>query len=154
LIDLSVEEVLESLLDTIARTGAKRVVIDSLSEFSLYLAPEFRQDFRESVFRILTALAKTGVTVMLTLGMEDRFTEMRFSRSDLSFLTDAVIAMRYVAVEGKLAKVLARGSNHSREFRQFEITDNGIEIGDDMAAYEGILSAHPSAAGTDNHHDF
>ncbi|KRB93073.1 ATPase domain-containing protein [Noviherbaspirillum sp. Root189] len=157
-LDLSVEEVLESLLDTIARTGATRVVIDSLSEFSLYLAPEFRQDFRESVFRILTALAKTGVTVMLTLGMEDRFTEMRFSRSDLSFLTDAVMAMRYVAVEGKLTKVLAivkvRGSNHSRELRQFEITDQGIEVGESMVAYEGVLSAHPSAAGTDIRHDF
>jgi len=155
--DSSVEEILDALLDTIARTNAKRVVIDSLSEMGLYLAPEFRDDFRESVFRILSALGKTGVTVMVTLGMEDRFTEMRFSRSDISFLTDAVIAMRYVAIKGRLLKMVSiikvRGSSHSRDLKQFEISDHGIEIGETMASYEGLMSGHPSVVEIDNGHD-
>ena len=38
------------------RIGAKRVVIDSLSGFELALAPTFREDFRESLYRMIGAL--------------------------------------------------------------------------------------------------
>lgn len=148
--DLSVEEILDDLLRTIDRMDAKRVVIDSLSELSLYLAPECRLHFRETVFRILSALAKAGVSVVVTLGLEDRFTDMRFSRSDISFLTDAVIAMRYVEAESQLKKLISvvkvRGSSHSHDLRQYDITDRGIEIGGRMEHYEGLLSGHPHTA--------
>jgi circadian clock protein KaiC len=147
-LDLSVEEMLEDLISTIHRTGATRVVIDSLSELQLYLAPEFNQDFRESVFRILSFLAKTGATVLVTLGLEDRFTDMSFSRSEISFLTDVVIAMRYAETEGQLSKVISvvkvRGSAHSSDLRRYRITDKGIEIGERMSEYEGVLSGHPA----------
>jgi circadian clock protein KaiC len=146
-IDLSVEEVLDDLLRTIDRMQAKRVVIDSLSELPLFLAPESRQHFRDTVFRILSALAKTGVSVVVTMGLEDRFTDMRFSHSEISFLTDAVIAMRYVEIESRLTKMISvvkvRGSPHSRDLREFEITDKGIEIGERLAHYDGLLSGHP-----------
>ncbi|MDB5729159.1 MAG: protein kinase, partial [Noviherbaspirillum sp.] len=147
--DLSVEEILDDLLRVIDRMQARRVVIDSLSEMTLYLAPECREHFRETVFRILTGLAKAGVSVVVTLGLEDRFTEMRFSKSEISFLTDAVIAMRYVEIESQLKKLIAvvkvRGSPHSHDLRQYEITDKGIEIGERLPYYDGLLSGHPNA---------
>ncbi|MDB5774953.1 MAG: protein kinase [Herbaspirillum sp.] len=148
-LDLSVEEILDNLIEAIRRTKAKRVVIDSLSELGLYLAPEFREDFRASVFRILSSLATLGVTVVVTIGMEDRFTDLRFSQADTSFLADAIIAMRYVETKGCLTKAISvvkvRGSAHSTDLRQYEITDRGIEIDDQPMPYEGILSGHPSA---------
>ena len=148
-LDLSVEEVLDDLVREIARSGAKRVVIDSLSELGLYLAPEFRQDLRESVFRMLATLGSLGVTVLVTVGMEDRFTDMRFSQADTSFLADAIIAMRYVEIEGRLAKVISvvkvRGSGHSTDLRHYVITDRGIEIDSRPMPFEGLLSGHPSA---------
>jgi circadian clock protein KaiC len=146
--DRSLEEMLDNLLTEIHRTQATRVVIDSLSEMGVFLAPEFKEDFRESVFRMLAALAKTGVSVVLTLGLEDRFTDMRFSQSDLSFLADAVIALRYIEVESRLKKVMTvvkvRGSGHSDELRQYQITDKGIEIGSRLEQYEGLLSGRPT----------
>lgn len=146
LIDLTVEELLDELLQTIERTGAKRVVIDSLSEFTLYLAPEVRDEFRLAVFRMLSALAKRRVTVIVTVGIEDRFTEMRFSEDDLSFLTDAVIVMRYAEIEGRLAKLLSvvkvRGVGHSNELREYTITDKGIEIGAKPEQYNSLLSGN------------
>jgi circadian clock protein KaiC len=73
---------------------------------------------------------------------------MRFSHSDLSFLTDAVIAMRYVEAESQLKKVMTvvkvRGSAHSHDLREYQITDKGIEIGGRLAGYEGLLSGHPT----------
>jgi circadian clock protein KaiC len=118
-LDLSVEELLDDLNAAIDRTDARRVVIDSLSELGLYLAPEYRLDLRQAVFRVLSSLAKRGVTVVLTIGLEDRFTELRFSVADISFLTDAIVAMRYAEIEGRIAKLIsvvkARGIAHSHD---------------------------------------
>jgi circadian clock protein KaiC len=147
-LDLTVEELLDELLQAIERTGAKRIVIDSLSEFGLYLAPEFRQDFRAAVFRVLSSLAKLNVTVMVTVGMDDRFTDLRFGQDEISFLTDAIILMRYAELEGRLAKLISvvkvRGSGHSNDLREFAITEQGIEIDGSPVRYEGLLSGHPS----------
>ena len=152
LLDQSVEEILDDLETTIRRTGARRVVIDSLSEVSLYLAPEFRDDFRESVFRILAGLARLGVTVVVTMGLEDHFNELRFSRADTAFLVDAIIAMRYVEIEGRLAKVISvvkvRGSAHSTDLRRYDISVSGLHIEAQPLRYDGLLSGRPSAPGT------
>ena len=143
-LDLSVEELVDDLLSALDRTGAKRVVIDSLSEMSLYLAPEFRGDLRDAVFRMLSALAKRGVTVIVTFGLDDRFADLRFSQADIAFLTDAIVAMRYTEIEGQLAKVITvvkvRGCSHSHDLREYHITDKGIEIDSHATRYDGLLS--------------
>jgi len=148
-LDLSIEEILDELVREIERTGAKRVVIDSLSEVGLFLAPEFRQDFRETIFRVLACLANQGVTVMVTMGMEDRYTDLSFSQADASFLADAIIAMRYVEIESRLSKLISvvkvRGSEHSTDLRRYVITDAGIEIDAQPMQFDGMLSGHPSA---------
>jgi circadian clock protein KaiC len=147
-LDVTIEEILDHLMRKIVQTDARRVVIDSLSELTLYLTPADRQDFREAVFRMLSSLAKLGVTVMVTIGMEDRYTDLRFSQSDTSFLTDAIVAMRYVETEGRLSKLLSvvkvRGSAHSTDLREYRITDRGIEIDGRPMNIEGLLSGHPT----------
>jgi circadian clock protein KaiC len=149
LLDLTVEELLDNVMDAIERTGTTRVVIDSLSELGLYLAPEFRFDLRQAVFRMLSTLAKRGVTVIVTLGMEDRFTELRFSEADISFLADAIVALRYVEMDGRLAKVISvvkvRGCGHSTDLREYRITDDGIEISEHASLFDGLLSGHAKA---------
>ncbi len=152
-LDLSIDELLDDLMTAIVRTGAKRVVLDSLSEVLLYLAPEFRREFRLSVFRMLSSLAKLGVTVLVTLGMEDRFTELRFSEAEIAFLADGIIAMRYVEMAGELCKVITvvkmRGVSHSHALRTFRITDHGIEVDATRVQFDGMLSGHPSAQSGD-----
>jgi circadian clock protein KaiC len=154
-LDLSIDEIVQRLIDLIQRMKATRVVIDSLSGFELAVAPTFREDFRESLFRMVAALAGLGVTVLLTSELEDRYTDLRFSPYGSAFLTDAIIVQRYIEVESRLKRVMAvvkvRGSAHSDELRQFEITDEGIVIGNPVLAYEGLLGGQPrrtSASGT------
>lgn len=148
-LDLSIEEILDDVISTVRRTGATRVVIDSLSEVGLYLAPEFRDDLRTSVFRLLAGLGELGVTVLVTMGMDDSYTELRFSQADTGFLADAIIAMRYVEVAGSLVKVLSvvkvRGSAHSTELRSYDIRADGIHIAPRPLDYSGMLSGHPVA---------
>jgi circadian clock protein KaiC len=135
--DLSIDEVVLLLLGEIRRLGASRVVIDSLSGFELALAPTFREDFRESLLRLVTALASAGVTVMMTSELEDRYTDLRFSPYGTAFLTDAIIVQRYIEVDSRLLRVVAvvkvRASAHSNELRLFSIDAKGIHVGARLA---------------------
>jgi circadian clock protein KaiC len=147
-LDLSLDEIVQNLTSLIQRMKATRVVIDSLSGFELAVAPTFRQDFRESLYRMVTVLSGLGVTVLLTSELEDRYTDLRFSPYGSAFLTDAIIVQRYIEVNSSLKRVMAvvkvRASVHSNEIRQFEITDDGIVIGDPVLDYEGLLGGRPT----------
>ena len=66
-LDLSVDETLEEIRTAVQQIGAKRVVIDSISGFEMALAPAFREDFRESLYRLIGALTGLGVTIFSTV---------------------------------------------------------------------------------------
>jgi circadian clock protein KaiC len=146
--DLSVEEIARLLITEIRRLKASRVVIDSLSGFELALAPTFRDDFRESLSRLVSALTGAGASVLMTSELEDRYTELRFSPYGTAFMTDAIIVQRYIEVDSRLQRVLAvvklRASEHSNELRLFHIDGDGIKIGNMVAGREGLLGGQPS----------
>lgn len=131
-LDLSVDETMQEILDAIARVGAKRLVIDSLVGFEMALAPGFRADFRESLYRMIGALTGAGVTVLSTVEVEDNFTQLQFSHYAISFLTDDILRLRYVEIDGQLRKVLVvikmRGGNHSKDVREYVITETGMVV--------------------------
>jgi circadian clock protein KaiC len=147
-LDLSMDEVIQHLINLIHSMKAKRVVIDSLSGFELAVAPTFREDFRESLFRMIAVLSNLGVTVLMTSELEDRYGDLRFSPYGSAFLTDAIIVQRYIEIKSCLKRVMAvvkvRASAHSNELREFEIDDGGIVIGETLSGYGGILSGSPA----------
>lgn len=146
--DLSIDEVVVLLRNEIRQRKATRVVIDSLSGFELALAPTFREDFRESLLQLVSALAAEGVTVLLTSELEDRYCDLRFSPYGTAFLTDAIIVQRYIEVGSRLRRVMAvvkvRGSAHSDELREYTIDDSGIRIGNTLPDQEGLLGGRPT----------
>ena len=146
--DLSIDEIVLLLMNEIRRLNATRVVIDSLSGFELGLAPTFREDFRESLLRLVTTLAGAGVTVLMTSELEDRYTDLRFSPYGTAFLTDAIIVQRYIEVESRLLRVMAvvkvRASAHSDQLRVFRIDDDGIHVGEMLPDQEGLLGGRPT----------
>ena len=152
-LDLSVDEALQDIRDRVNATGARRVVIDSLSGFEAALAPSFRQDFRESFYRLLVSLTSLGVTVLSTVEIAEASDYLRFSPYNISFLTDDIVALRYVELDGKLQKVLSiikmRGSDHSRELREYTIGSNGLEVGEALSGYRGIITGVPQALDPD-----
>ena len=48
-----IDEMLYEIVEATQRVKARRLVIDSLSGFELALAPTFREDFRESLYRMV-----------------------------------------------------------------------------------------------------
>jgi circadian clock protein KaiC len=146
-LDLSVDETMQEILDAIKKMGAKRLVIDSLAGFEMALAPGFRADFRESLYRMIFSLTGIGVTVLSTVEMEESFTELLFSTYSISFLTDDIIRLRYVEIDGQLRKLMMvvkmRGGAHSRDIHEYEITSEGVIIGKRLADYDRLITGIP-----------
>jgi circadian clock protein KaiC len=146
-LDLSPDETLFEIREAVKRVGARRVVIDSMSGFELALAPTFRADFRESLYRLVGALTGVGITVLTTMEMSQGQDELRFTPNVISFLADDLISLRYVEVDRELKKVAAvvkmRGSQHSKAYREYEITDRGFVVGGDLDGYTGRISGAP-----------
>jgi circadian clock protein KaiC len=148
-LDLSVDETMQSILDAVQKIGAKRLVIDSLAGFEMALAPGFRADFRESLYRMIFALTGIGVTILNTVEVDESFTEFPFSTYSISFLTDDIIRLRYVSIDGQLRKIMVvikmRGGNHAKDIREYEITSKGVVIlGNRLTNYQGLISGIPA----------
>ncbi|ATC63140.1 protein kinase [Nibricoccus aquaticus] len=151
-LDLSVDETMQEILDAVKRTGAKRLVIDSLVGFEMAIAPGFRADFRESLYRMIGALTGAGVTIVSTVEIEDSFTSFQFSHYAISFLTDDIIRLRYVEIDGQLRKILVvvkmRGGNHSKDIREYVIDDSGVVlIRPHSTEYTRLTSGLPERVG-------
>lgn len=146
-LDLSVDETLDEIQRAVKAIGATRVVIDSISGFEMALAPGFREDFRESLYRLIGALTSLGVTMYSTIEVAAAQGDLQLTGYQVSFLTDDIISLRYVEMEGGLRKVLMivkmRGSNHSREFRLYETTLNGVALRESLRDYDSVLQGYP-----------
>jgi circadian clock protein KaiC len=151
-LDLSVDETMREILDAVKRIKAKRLVIDSLVGFEMALAPGFREDFRESLYRMIAALTGEGVTILTTVEIQDSFTAFEFSHYTISFLTDDIIRLRYVEIDGQLRKVMVvvkmRGGNHAKDIREYVITNKGVVvIGPRQTDYAELTSGLPQRIG-------
>ncbi|MEO8336025.1 MAG: ATPase domain-containing protein [bacterium] len=146
-LDLSVDETLAEIQNAVDAIGAQRVVIDSLSGFEVALAPAFREDFRESLYRLVGALTATGVTIFMTYEAAGGYPDVLVAKEKVFFVTDDIIVQHFVEIDGLLRKVLAihkmRGSEHSHEFRTFEINENGAVVGGPLKNFHGITTGNP-----------
>jgi circadian clock protein KaiC len=149
-LDLSVDETLDEIRSAVEMLGATRVVIDSLSGFEMALAPAFREDFRESLYRLIGALTGIGVTMYSTVEVVEGgegSAGLQLTGYQVSFLTDDILSQRYVEIEGELKKALVvvkmRGSAHSREFRTYEITSTGVQLRESLREYDSIITGMP-----------
>lgn len=144
-LDLSPDETLLAIREAVARIGAQRVAIDSVSGFELALAPDFRQDFRESLYRLVGALTGTGITVLMTMEIVQNTGELRFSPYIISFLSDTIILLRHIEVAGKLRKSLTvvkmRNSDHSKELWLYDITAQGLILRRSLRDTQGTGAA-------------
>jgi len=128
--------------------GARRLVIDSLAGFEMALAPGFRTDFRESLYRMIGALTRIGVTILSTVEVQEVFTGFSLSSYAISFLSDDILRLRFISLNGQLRKMLVvikmRRSTHSMDMREFEITSEGFVVGERLTGYRGLITGVPS----------
>jgi circadian clock protein KaiC len=147
-LDLSMDETLYAIQSAVERLGASRVVLDSITGLEAALAPAFKADFLESLYRLLGALTGVGITILLTVEVTEPYNEMRFSPHPISFLTHDIVLQRYFEVDGELRPFLTvvktRARGHSRDLRAYEVTANGIVVGKRLSEFTGVITAVPS----------
>jgi circadian clock protein KaiC len=146
-LDLSVDETVHEIVNSVKEIGCKRLVIDSLVGFEMALAPGFRTDFRESLYRMIGALTRLGVTIISTVEIEENFTSLGLSNFAVSFLADDIVRLRYVSINGQLRKMLLvvkmRRSDHSIDMCEYRITPEGVIVGKPLRGYRALTSGIP-----------
>jgi len=119
----------------------KRCAVDSLSAIS----HSFPEDiFLNFTHRLNDYLKMHNVTTIFTTATGALVGTTTLAESHLSTMTDNILLLRYVEIEGELMRVMnivkVRGSAHSKGLRQYDITGKGLVIGTSLSGYEGILT--------------
>src|SRR5712691_2826971 len=123
----------EKLLDSFIREiHPRRIVIDSMSHFAMYVDNE--KDLRRETYRLIMYLKTKGLSSLLLfeapqlMGAVGSITE-----TGTSFLVDSIVIMKPVEIESSMRKALAilklRGTDHDKNLREYKITSSGIVIG-------------------------
>jgi circadian clock protein KaiC len=130
--DVYVDEWVYELLACIERTGAKRILIDSLSDLQYATTDPVR--FREFIYSLTQRLSRAGISPILTSEVPELFHTGRLAEYGISHLSDNVILLQYLRAESRLLRTVtvlkSRASAHDPEIREFEITADGIVLGD------------------------
>ena len=89
--------------------------------------------------------------------MQETFDQMPLTSYLISFLSDDVIRMRYVEIESQLRKLIMvvkmRGAPHSKDIREYDISSEGLVIGERLADYVDLLTGVPRPLSASNDSD-
>ena len=131
-VDIYIDEWVYQLLDLIEKTGARRIVIDSLPDVMVAAADPIR--FREWMFSLTQRLARAGISLMMIVEVPELFQLRRISEQGLSHLADNVVLLQYVQEGPELVRALTvlktRAMHHHPVVHRYEITEKGFVLGD------------------------
>jgi circadian clock protein KaiC len=139
--EVSAGEFAHMVRHSVEDDGARLVVIDSLNAYlqampgSKYLMLQMHE--------LLTYLNYRNVHTIVILGQHGVFGDVR-GDVDMSYLADAILLFRFFEARGQLLKavsmVKSRTNRHEQTIREFRMTSRGIEIGQELTDFEGVLA--------------
>ncbi len=137
-VDVYIDEWVHDLLETVEKTGARRVLIDSLADLRMASGDEIR--FREFVYSLVQRFSRQGVSVMMTFEVPHLFGASQLSDSAVSPLSDNVVMLSYLREEETIKRTMAviktRATTHDPAIRQFVIGSQGIVLDEPISARE------------------
>ena len=140
-VDIYIDEWVHDLLETVARTGAQRVLIDSLADLRMSAGDEIR--FREFIYSLVQRFSRRGVSVMMTLEIPELFEATRMSDTAVSHLSDNVVMLSYVRehnISGpSIAVIKTRATTHDPAVRKFTIGADGIVLDEPVSIYNSAV---------------
>ncbi len=129
-VEMNVDDVMERIVDVIGAKGIRRLVVDSLGDVQATSPDEGR--FRSYVYSMIQLVAAVGITTYVTLESYAEPVAEHLGISQISYLCDNVLSLRYREVDGEVRRSLSviktRGSGHDPRVRAFTIGDRGIEV--------------------------
>jgi circadian clock protein KaiC len=146
--EMSPGEFTSDVREAVEDDGVKYVAIDSLNAY-LQAMPGERYLLLQ-MHEMLGYLNQRGIVTILVLGQHGIVGEVQ-TDIDISYLSDVMVLFRYFEHQGEvltaLAAVKSRGSAHERTIRQFRLASGGIEVGEALRDFEGVLSGLPTYRG-------
>lgn len=147
--ELSPGEFAANVRKSIERDNARVVIIDSLNGY-LNAMPDERFLILQ-MHELLSYLAQQGVLTILVLAQHGLVGPMD-TPLDISYLSDAVIMLRYFEVGGTVRRALSvvkkRSGHHEHTIREFRLSSAGIRLGPPLKEFSGIFSGNPRYTGT------
>jgi circadian clock protein KaiC len=129
-IELDVDKHAFEILDIISKNKVERFVIDSISSFESSVSDI--QKYKDYLWAIAQQLKRRHITTVFTVLNEDLFSPVVVTKAQISLMADNIIILRYVEDNSSVKKVLgilkARGTNHNKDLREYEITPHGINV--------------------------
>jgi circadian clock protein KaiC len=121
--------------------GARTVVIDSLNAYLQAMPGD--KHLMLQMHEVLTFLNQRGVVTILILAQHGVLGEVR-SDVDLSYLSDGILLFRFFEARGSLLKAVSviksRTSAHEFTIREFRLTSEGIQVGEALTDFEGVMT--------------
>jgi circadian clock protein KaiC len=147
--ELSTGEFSSFVVHAVEGEGASFVALDSLNA---YLQAMPGQSFLVlHMHELLTYLNHRGVTTLLIVGEHGGVQDVR-SEIDISYLSDATLAFRFFEAQGGVRSAVtalkSRTHQNERTIREFRLSQGvGLQVGEPLADFEGVLSGMPTYAG-------
>ncbi len=142
---LDVESVGGMIETSVTEMGARRVLVDSITHFERLTQDPV--ELRSLEYGFINGLKREGLTSLFTRESPALLGEAPAADSNIAFVVDSYLLLRYVEIESAIRKALLvlkmRGSDHAKDIRQFEITDHGVEVRSKFEGREGIMSGSP-----------
>jgi circadian clock protein KaiC len=127
---------------------AKVVVIDSLNGYLNAMPGE--RFLTIHLHELLMFLGEKGVATLL-IGAHQGMMGPMITPVDASYLADAVVLLRYFEARGEIRQAISvmkkRGGRHERSIRDFSLESDGIQVGQPLKGFRGILTGVPVETG-------
>lgn len=137
-VELDVDEHILKIVASMERVGARRAVIDSITDFQAGTARDHDRYFNY-IYSLVQWCKDRNITIVLTHEISQMFsTALTMTGLGISHIADNIILMRYVPsgfeVRRALTILKARGSIHSRAVREYTISEQeGPQVGEPIS---------------------
>ena len=146
--EMSPGEFAQLVRDAVDTRGVRMVLVDSLNGY-LNAMPDERFLFLQ-MHELLSYLNQVGVLTIIVLAQHGLLGHMQ-APIDLSYLSDAVIMLRYFEAGGRVRRAISvvkkRSGTHEDTIREFQLTSGGLKLGPPLTEFSGILTGTPTYAG-------
>jgi circadian clock protein KaiC len=126
----------------------KVIVIDSLNGY-LNSMPE-EKFLTAQLHELLAYLGQQGVATILTLTQAGMVGSMS-SPVDTTYLADNVVLFRFFESGGSVRRAISvvkkRNGYHERTIREVDMSEGGIDIGEPLENFQGVLTGVPTFVG-------
>ena len=146
--ELSPGEFAAAVRRAVEEDDARVIVVDSLNAYLQSMPSE--KFLILQMHELLTYLGQRGVVTMLILGMHGVMGDVR-ADVDLSYLADTAVQLRYFEAFGEVRQAISviktRTAKHERTIREFRIDTQGLQFGEPLTHFQGVLTGVPTFSG-------